>query len=100
MTAAPALLAATTLALGAAAMMPRAGHPVLLVLPPGASTAAAFTTPGWRVLSLSSAGPLGLIAAVPDGPQEDPALLSRATGALLTLATTPGAACRPALPEK
>lgn len=75
--------------------MPRAGHPVVLALPPGASLAAAFAVPGWRVQRVEEAGPFTLLRAVPDGAEADPSGLGRAAGALLVLSAAPRAACAP-----
>jgi hypothetical protein len=89
------LLAASAMVLSLAGLWPRAGHPILLALPPGAAPAAAFGAEGWRVQHLMEAGPFPLILAMPEDRAADPARLAAAAGALLVLAARPLAGCAP-----
>lgn len=92
MTSALGLLAATTLALAGAAMWPRAGHPVLLVVELGAE-AAPLGVEGWRLQRLATAGPFGLLVLAPEGQDVDPLHLARAAGAWAVLAAVPASTC-------
>jgi hypothetical protein len=88
--------------LGSAAVLlllaawPRAGQPVLLVLPPGAAAGAAFATEGWRIRRLAAAGPFALLLAAPETAAAEPGALRRAAGAMLAIAARGGADCAPA----
>lgn len=79
-----------------AALWPRAGHPVLLVLPAGQG-AAAFAAEGWRIRDESSLGTLRLLHAMPDSAASDPWLLRAVAGAAAVLAARPGTGCAPDL---
>jgi hypothetical protein len=94
------LLAVSALALLGAAAWPRPGHGVLLAFAPGSPVAPAFAQQGWRVLQVRTAGPLTLVFAAPEGPEADPFLLRRASGAtVVTLAgRRPG--CAPPPPDR
>lgn len=88
------LLVISTLALGAAALWPRAGQAVLLALPPGAPVGAAFAAEDWRVRRVSSIGPFTLILAMPETSAADPARLRRIAGASLAWLAAPPDDCR------
>jgi hypothetical protein len=90
------LLAASTLALLVLGAWTRPGRPVALLMPPGEAGAAAFAVPGWRVLRIGTAGPLGLLVAVPETAAAEAGALRRATGAWIVVAALPAASCRPA----
>jgi hypothetical protein len=83
-----------------AALWPRAGAPVMLVLPPGAQASAAFSLPGWRVQSLGRRGPFAIVHASPETPAQSPLALMRMTGAWLVTTTLPRAGCTPTTSTK
>jgi hypothetical protein len=89
------LLAVSCIVLLAAALWPRAGGSVMLVLPPGVQASGAFSLPGWRVQSLGSRGPFAIVHASPETSAESPLALLRATGAWLVTTTVPRAGCTP-----
>ncbi len=88
--------------LGSAAVLllvvtwPRAGHPVLLVLPPGAAVGPAFAAEGWRILRMVQAGPVAMLVAAPESPAAQPGVLRRAAGAVLAVAARASGDCAPA----
>ncbi|BDG74837.1 hypothetical protein [Roseomonas fluvialis] len=88
-------IGASTFMLLVLAMWPRAGQPILLVLPPGAPAGAAFAAEGWRVQRIAEAGPFRLVVATPDSAAGDAAVLRRASGAVLALAARALVACAP-----
>lgn len=88
------LLCASVLALPLAGLWPRAGHPVLLAMPPG-TAAAAFGLEGWRIQRMTQAGPFPIIFAMPEHDAAEPARLAAAAGALFVIAARPLAGCAP-----
>ncbi|CAH0294336.1 hypothetical protein [Roseomonas sp. CECT 9278] len=83
-------------ALVLAAAWPRAGHPVLVVLPPGASPGAAFAVEGWRIQRIVQAGPAMMLLAAPETAAAHPAALRRASGGVLAITARITGDCAPA----
>ncbi|MCS6933098.1 MAG: hypothetical protein NZM27_12920 [Acetobacteraceae bacterium] len=84
---------AGALLLVVAALWPRAGEPVLLALPPGVPAAAAFGLEGWRVLRVTEAGAVALVALAPEGGASSPGALLAASGAMLALRAGAAGGC-------
>jgi hypothetical protein len=79
-----------------AAAWPRAGHPVLVVLPPGAAVGPAFMAEGWRIQRMVQAGPVAMLVAAPESPAAQPGVLRRAAGAVLAVSARASVDCAPA----
>lgn len=79
-----------------AAAWPRAGHPVLVVLPPGAAVGPAFAAEGWRIQRMVQAGPVAMLVAAPESSAAQPGVLRRAAGAVLAVAARASGDCAPA----
>jgi hypothetical protein len=90
------LLIGSAAALALVSAWPRAGHPVLVILPPGAAVGPAFVAEGWRILRVTQAGPVAVLVAAPDTASAQPGVLRRAAGAVLAIAARPTGDCAPA----